>query len=354
MKITRVESWAVELPLAEPYTIAYESIDRVGSVFVRLVTDGAPVGCGCASPDLEITGESVDSVLAAVESVEELLLAADPTAVARTLEALTAPLAGRPSALALLDMALHDLLGKIAGLPLHRLLGGYRDRMITSITLGILPVEETVERARERVGEGFRCLKIKGGADVEEDVERLLAVRTAVGPDIELRFDANQGYDLPASMRFVAGTRPARVEILEQPTPRDELRLLGRVTAAVEIPVMADESLLTVRDAYRLAGDELADMLNVKLMKVGGIAQAQRITTIARALDLEVMVGCMDEPELGIAAGLAFALARPGVVYADLDGHLDLAEDPTRGLLRLEDGYLYPPERPGLGIDLEH
>lgn len=351
MKIRRLEQWTESFALREPYAIAYGRLDRVENVFLRLETDTL-VGHGCAAPDAQVTGETAASVSRALAEVAEpVLMGGDPLCRARLLAELEGPLRQAPSALAAVDLALHDLLGKAAGMPLWRLLGGHRDRIATSITIGILDLEATVRAARRRVAEGFRHLKLKGGLDVEDDVARVAAVRAAVGPEIELRFDANQGFTVEQSVRFVAEARSAGLELLEQPTAKERPELLGEVTDAVSLPVMADESLISVRDAFHLAGDGLADMVNIKLMKVGGIARAQRADAVARVARLETMVGCMDESALAIAGALAFALASPNVAYADLDGHLDLEGDPAAGALPVVDGVLYGPEGPGLGVE---
>ncbi len=352
MRIERVEAWAVRMRLEEPYAIAYERVEEATNVYLRLVA-GRFAGIGCAAPDEAVTGETADSVEVALAEVAEPVLAgADPLRWGAVLEELRRPLAKQPAARAAVDMALLDLLGRICDRPLWQLLGGFRDRIETSVTIGILPEAETVEAARAWAGRGFRCLKLKGGADVESDIARVLRVREAVGESAEIRFDANQGYSLEDSLRFVAGTKPVRLELLEQPTARGEPDLLGRVTAGVDIPVMADESLVTLRDAFRLAGRDLVDMVNVKLMKVGGIAQALHVNSVARAARMETMVGCMDESEASIAAGLAFALSQPNVAYADLDGHLGLVGDPAAGSLDLREGMLYAPRAAGLGVTL--
>jgi L-alanine-DL-glutamate epimerase-like enolase superfamily enzyme len=339
--------------LGDPYTIAYETVERTTNVFVRLHTSRGLTGLGCAAPDLPVTGETPASVLAVLEDVvHPAVRGSDPLRPALILDRLRKPLAAHPSARAALDMALHDLMGRAAGLPLYKMLGGFRSRIMTSITIGILPPAETVALARAHVAAGFRALKIKGGLDVDVDVARVIGVREAVGPSIELRFDANQGYDVAQAKRLVDGTRGARLELLEQPTPRGQPDMLGRVTSEVSIPVMADESLVSLRDAFRLARRNLADMVNVKLMKVGGIADALQVNAVARSAGLDVMVGCMDESALAISAGLHFALARPNVMYADLDGHIGLEGDPAEGAVVLRDGILFPRDLPGLGVEI--
>jgi L-alanine-DL-glutamate epimerase-like enolase superfamily enzyme len=351
MKITKVEAWPVTMRLSEPYSIAYDDISTVTNVLVRVETNRGEPGYGCAAPDPLVTGEDhVDVLRKLNEAAGPRLLGSDPLRHAMLMERVKKELTQFPSAQAAIDMALFDILGKAAGLPVWKLLGGYRNRIPTSMTIGILPAKETVAAAQDLVARGFRAIKLKGGRDVEDDISRVLKVREAVGKKIGLRFDANQGFTVSQSLQFVRDTRAAGLELLEQPTPKEELDQLGQVTQGAYLPVMADESLVTLRDAFRVARRGLADMINIKLMKAGGIANALQVNAVARAAGLEVMVGCMDEAALGIAAGVHFALARPNVVYADLDGHLDLLGDPSAGSVRLEAGVVMANDEPGLGV----
>ena len=354
MQVTRIEAIPVTMKLSEPYTIAYETVSSTTNIFIKIETSTGITGYGCAAPDLEVTGETPESVISDCKNfVEPKLRGVDPLRYIYQLNKLKGDLQNSPSTLAMVDMALFDIVGKTSGLPLYKLLGGFRDRMKTSVTIGILPLDETIEHAVKYKTMGFKVLKIKGGKNVNSDIARMIKLREEVGKEIDLRFDANQGYTVDESLKFVNETKSVKIELIEQPTPKGEPDLLGRVTENVPIPVMADESLMNLRDAFRLARKDLVDTVNIKIMKVGGINEALQINAVAKAANLEVMVGCMDESALGISAGLHFALARPNVEYADLDGHLDLIGDPADGAVILKEGVLYPTNKPGLGFDLK-
>jgi L-alanine-DL-glutamate epimerase-like enolase superfamily enzyme len=351
MRITKIECWPVEMKLSEPYTIAYETVDRCTNIFLRCQTDTGLTGMGCAAPDKAVTNETPEGVMNDYRSViEPFLLNSDPFRYLFILEHLKSEISQSPSSQAMVDMMLFDLVSRKAQVPLYKYLGGFRESIPTSITVGIMPLDKTLSKAVEYIGRGFQILKVKGGVDVEEDIEKILRLREKVGRKIQIRFDANQGYTADEAIHFVEATRHANLELIEQPTPRENLESLGKVSQHVHIPVMADESLMNLRDVFRLIRKDLTDMINIKLMKVGGISEALYINSVARAAGVESMIGCMDESALAISAGLHVALARPNIAYADLDGHLDLVDDPAADSVILKNGILYPSDKPGLGF----
>jgi o-succinylbenzoate synthase len=352
MKIKRIYFKAKNLQLAEPYTIAYETFDSCSNIFMRAETDSGLAGWGCAAPDPGVTGETPDETLKVIENfIEPALNNADPFDYTRIMEELKKLIPANPSALAMTDMLLYDLVSKKAGVPLYKYLGAYRKSIPTSITIGIMELSETLQKADEYYRTGFRIFKLKGGHSFEEDVEKVIKLRERLGKKIAIRVDANQGYTVQQAIHFVENTRKHNVELLEQPTPRDDFEMLGKVSNKVPIPIMADESIMGLKDVFRLTKNDLTDMINIKLMKAGGIAEAMHINSVARAAKVEVMVGCMDESEISIAAGLHFALSRPNIIYADLDGHLDLVDDPAKNSINLKNGILSPSIKAGLGIN---
>ncbi|KPM33077.1 Mandelate racemase/muconate lactonizing protein [Croceitalea dokdonensis DOKDO 023] len=350
MKITHVSYERLDLKLTEPYTIAYETVDRAVNFILKIETDTNIVGYGCAAPDQEVTQESFAEVENNIKGIIiPFLRDKNPLDTSRLLQELAVLFNKKSSALAMVDMALLDIAAKKMGVPLYQFLGGYRTFIPTSITIGILPLEDTLKKASDFVGQGFTVLKLKGGLSVDEDIEKVNKI-FEVHPNIKLRFDANQGYDLERAIKFFKETKNANIEIFEQPSAVDKAKLLGAISKAVALPVMADESIKTLDDVYELARKEQINMVNIKLMKVGGIREGMHINSVAKAAGLQVMVGCLDECGLGISAGLHFALSRPNIGYADLDGHLDFIQDPFAGMVVIRNGTMYPNLKNGLGV----
>lgn len=350
MKITRITYERLDLQLTKPYTIAYETVSFAVNFILKLETDIGLVGYGCAAPDVPVTGETPAMVEAAIKDViEPYLKGENPFTYAKIMEDLRPILIGKSSALAMVDMALFDLVAKKADVPLYAFLGGYRHKIETSVTIGICDLKETLTEAQEFVDLGFKIIKVKGGLNLEADVERMLKMKERF-PQVTLRFDGNQGYTADQAIAFSEATESANIQIFEQPLDVDKEEKMKGVVRETDIPVMADESLKTLADSYRLVRHDRTDMINIKLMKVGGILQGMHINSVARAAGKEVMIGCIDECALGISSGLHFAMSRMNIFYADLDGHLDFANDPFKGLFHLEDGWLAPTDKPGLGF----
>lgn len=350
MIITNIGYERLELELLVPYTIAYEEISKATNFILKIETDENIVGFGCAAPDIAVTHESPDDVAQAIKNtIIPMLKGKNPFMVSSILEELSHQLAQKSSALAMVDMALLDISAKKMKVPLYQFLGGYRHEIATSITIGILPLEETLKLASEYVKQKFFILKIKGGLSLNEDIEKLKKLRETF-PHIQLRFDGNQGYSVSETQAFDEAVKEMSIEILEQPTKPGFDEHLGKVKNTLDLPIMADESLKSVKDAFRLAKNQRIDMVNIKLMKVGGIHEGMRVNTVANAANLEAMVGCLDECALGISAGLHFALSRSNIKYADLDGHLEFKKDPFSDLFHLKNGILRPNQNPGLGL----
>jgi L-alanine-DL-glutamate epimerase-like enolase superfamily enzyme len=354
MQISRIDVIPAQLALHTSFRSAThpEPFSQVEVVFVRaeFVRDYGDVwGCAVLNPS---DGKTLEQVTQVCQACADKLRDLNPLNTQFALAELSMLTDGFPAARCAFDMLLYDMLGLWSGIPLHRLLGGYRDRIQTSITLGIDDVPATVEMAHKRAREGFRILKLKGGLDAEEDVRRVRAVRRSL-PDLTLRLDADQGYTVKDALE-VARVLEGKLEFLEQPTPAGDLSALRQVTESSPVPILADESLRGPDSALEIINQRAADGISTKLASCGGLDCARQIDTLARAGHLDTMVGCLNEPALSIAAGLALALSSPNVRYGDLDGHFDLENDPSVPGFRFEDGWLIATETPGLGcvVDL--
>jgi L-alanine-DL-glutamate epimerase-like enolase superfamily enzyme len=326
----------VTLALREPFSISRSTDETVDAVFVEVERDGL-VGSGEASPQ-EHYGESAESASAFLAEAETLL-GDDPFALDE-IESRLATVPGELAAKAALDSALHDLCGKLAGVPVWRLLGLRRAGPPTSWTIWLGDPEDMARRT-ERIGDRFRRLKLKLGAGDGLDVERVRAVRGVT--DLPLQVDVNEGWRLDEALDNVKQLAELGVQYVEQPLPaRDDGG--PRLKSESPIPIFVDEDVHTSKDV--LPSCERAHGVNIKLAKTGGIREAVRLAYAARALDLGVMLGCMIESSLGIAAAAQIASLCD---HIDLDGNLLLADDPWAGV-ELVDGVQLPSEDPGLGV----
>jgi len=354
MKIVRAKAIPVELELKEPFAIANETIEVADNVFIRLETETGLVGWGCSAPDT-VTSETKQTVLKSFEVAKRLVIGCDPTRINLVNYALDSDLQGNPSLKASVNLAMYDIIGKMAGMPLFRLLGGYREKIETSVTIGLNSTDLMVKKAKQIVFDGFSIIKIKCGVNVEKDIENILAIREAVGSTIKLRLDANEGYSVEEALRVIKAIeeKGADIELLEQPTKASHLYSLKEVTHQSPVPIMADETALTLKDSVKLLKHEIADMINIKLMKIGGLTNAVKANVLAELADVPIMVGCMNESMAAMSAGVHFACAFRNVQYADLDSVLDFVDDVAKGGARYEKGFVIPSEKPGLGVDVQ-
>jgi L-alanine-DL-glutamate epimerase-like enolase superfamily enzyme len=352
VQITKAEVTPVDLKLRQPARFAgLPEIHQVTALFVRVETRDGRNAWGCGVANLDLTGENPRDALLACHNCADLVPDLHPTNLEFSLAQLAPVVKTSPAAACAFDLAFYDLLGLATGLPLYRLFGGFRNRIQTSVTVPISTEEETVAIACARAQAGFRMLKIKGGIDPEMDVRRVHAIHQAL-PQHILRLDADGGYTVRQALDVTRALQ-GELEMLEQPTPPADLDGLRQVTKLSPVPILADQSMKGPASALELAARKVSNGLSVKAATCGGIHCARQIDTIARAAGISTMIGCLVEPALLIAAGLTLALSSPNVRYADLDGNLDLLNDPTIPGFRLEEGWLVASEVPGMGCTVE-
>ena len=330
-----VSARIVTLELAETFVISRSARDTEDVVEVTLTSSGVR-GHGEAAP-IERYDESPESALAYVEE-HAGLIADDPFA----LEEIMARLPAREyAARAAIDAALHDLQGKLVGRPVYQLLGLPRIGPPTSWTIWLGDPDDMARRA-EKVGNRFKRLKLKLGAGDGLDIDRVRAVRGVT--QVPLQVDVNEAWELDEALENVHALAPLGLQYVEQPLPAGHPEG-HRLKAESPLPIYVDEDVHTTRDIREAA--QRAHGLNIKLAKSGGIREAVRMAYAAKALDLGVMLGCMVESSLGIAAAAQMASLCD---HVDLDGNLLLAEDPWTGVEFL-DGVQVPSDQPGLGVD---
>jgi L-alanine-DL-glutamate epimerase-like enolase superfamily enzyme len=353
MKIKDVEIYYNDIELVEPFTVSLGTITNANGVLIRVLTDSGIVGIGESSPIQFVTGETQETNIDVARRLREAFKGRAPLAIESANTLAGAYVHSNPSIVAAFDMAFYDILGKVAGLPVFRLLGGDKATFETDVTLGIDTPEKMALSAKDAVAKGFKTLKVKIGQDPDVDVSRMQAVRAAIGYGPSIRVDGNQGYTVPQAVYALRHMENFKIQFCEQPVVSHDFDGLRQVRQESPIAIMADEALFGPPDAIKLIKMEACDYFNIKLMKAGGISNALKISIIAEAANIRCMLGCMFETRIGLTAAAHVHGARKNIVYADLDGNLSHAFDPVVGGMTLKDGIVTIPESPGLGADMD-
>ncbi|WP_283678318.1 dipeptide epimerase [Lentilactobacillus sp. Marseille-Q4993] len=353
-KIEKIETFKAAVPLKEPFKTALRTVTTATTVIVKVTASNGMVGFGEAAPTPVITGDTTSSIIEAVEQiigpkiVGESLLAAD-----NIKQIIDQAMVHNSSPKAALNIAVNDLLGQIAGLPLYQLLGGARDQITTDYTVSVGTTDSMIKHAKRLITDGFTTLKIKVGSKSEaEDLQTVVALRKAVGPDINIRLDANQGWHPKQAIAAIRKMEQLdlNIELVEQPVPAADFDGLASVTNNVLTPIMADEGVFSVGDALRLIEMKGCDIINLKLMKAGGIDNALKINAIAEAAGVKCMVGSMIESSVSVTAAAHLAAAKQNIQFVDLDAAMMFTKNPVDGGILNDGNIIKFSEKPGLGF----
>lgn len=354
-RITAVHTRVLRVPYRRPFGISSGTSQDLISITVNTVSADGTVGSGETSPMTAYTGETVAGVRSALEEyLAPAIIGLDSFDISAAHKRMDHTLRGQRVAKAGIDLALHDHAARIAGRPVHSLLGGrHADTVASTWVVGLDPVDDVVNEAVTYAGRGFAHIKIKGGVDARRDVEAVRAVRSALPSEVALSIDANEGYDRTTAMRVLPRMADAGLDLVEQPVSAWDLEGMARLRRHAGVPVLADESVQTVRDVNNVITTGAADVINLKILKLGGLNPTLRAAHIAEASGIAVKVGSM--PELGIAtlAAVHLTSALPQrQTPPDLVGPLLVRDEPyapDRFAELAASGHMAVPNTPGLG-----
>ena len=356
MKIEKLQVIPFGVPI-RGFADAYTGFSVSNAVLVKIYTDSGHVGYGEACAwEPEFYGETLESVSTTIEKyIAPKIIGKDPRNINQILSVIDATVAKITCAKEGVDLALHDLLGKILDVPVYTLLGGkFRDTIPVASEIGIDTPENMVKNAFEVLDLGIKVIKIKGSRDYNLDVERIKAVRKAVGDKIELRLDPNAAWDVNNTIKTMKLLEDCNLQLLEQPVPAWDLKGMAHIRNNIGIPLMADESIWTPQDAIRIYEYGAADILNIKIAKSCGLHLAKKIENVAEALGLTCIAGTEIEPGFSLIAKLHLAASMKIHPLASEFTELSLLK---RNILdhRIEiiDGCVKVPDKPGLGVELD-
>lgn len=354
MKITDIELGMLRVPLKTPFKTALRTVDTVEDVVVMIRTDTGHTGYGEAAATAVITGDTHGSIIEAIRHfIKPRLVGQDMANLNRLCALVQSSMERNSSAKAAVEIALYDLWAQLHDAPLYQMLGGGDPVITTDITISVDYIDKMVADSLSALDRGFESLKIKVGKDIGLDIERVKAIHAAVQGRALLRLDANQGWTAKQAVQAMRALEEAGVvlELLEQPVKAADIAGLKYVTDRVNTPVMADESVFNPSQVIDLIQQRAADIVNIKLMKTGGLSNAIRIADIAAIHGVPCMIGCMIESSISVAAAVHLAVAKSDVITkVDLDGPSLGQFDPVSGGVTFNESEISISDAPGLGI----
>ncbi len=353
MEITDIKIYSLSIPLKKDFKTSLRTVSSAEETVIIVETDSGLSGLGEAPPTAVITGDINQGIQGIIRhKIRPLFIGEDPENIDKLHYLIENSAVNNNSAKAAVDMAVYDLFAKIYKAPLYKLLGGYQNKITTDLTISVNSPAEMKKDALKAVKDGYKSLKIKVGKGMKKDLERIKIIREAVGNEIKIRIDANQGWQPKEAVYAVRQMEEAKlnIEFVEQPTKASDFEGLKFVRDNVLTPIIADKSLFSAEDCLELLKMHACDMINVKLMKSGGIYNALKINAIAEAHGVEVMVGSMLEAKISVTAAAHLAAAKKNITCCDLDAPSLLAKDPVLGGMKIDGPQITLPSAPGLGI----
>jgi o-succinylbenzoate synthase len=353
MKIKDLKLYSLKIPLIKEFKTSLRTVKIADETIVKIESEDGRVGYGEAAPTAVITGDTSQSIRGIIKNnIRPVLIGEDIENIEKIHFLIEKAAVNNSSAKAAVEMAAYDLFAQNYGAPLYKILGGYRDTLTSDLSISVNSPAEMKEDAIKAVKDGYQVLKLKVGKGIDKDLNRVRAVRDAVGDEIKIRLDANQGWKAKEAVYIIKimEAENLKIELIEQPVKANDFEGLKFVRDNVQTPAMADESLFSAEDCLRLLKMQACDLINIKLMKAGGIYNALKINAIAEANGVEVMVGSMLEAKLSVTAAAHLAAAKKNITRLDLDAPLYLVEDPIKGGIKIKGPKISFSKGSGLGI----
>lgn len=353
--IKKITVQKLSVRLKEPFIISLGAIYNADNVVVVIETDNGITGWGECSPFMTINGESADTGIIVGDYFKKIWLGKNALEIEHRINELDTVIYGNNSIKSAFDMALYDIAAQHNCQPLYQFLGGKKSKNIyTDYTVSISEPEKMAADALKIKAAGFTVIKVKIGKDGNKDVERIKAIREAVGYEIPMRIDANQGWGFEEAVKTLKALEPFNIQHCEEPLSRWAFMQLPELRKQSPIPIMSDETCCDHNDVKRLIDLQACDRINIKLGKSGGIFKALKMIRLAEAAKMPIQIGAFMESRIGMTAFAHLALCSDAIVYFDFDTALMFSEDPVQGgIVYKENGLIDVPDTPGIGAKLK-